>query len=326
MLDLQALAEPALVEPPAGPDLQYSPEYASLEHVVAGKPETQVGDKIVPAEPPNWRAAVDSAKAILAQSKDLRVAVILTRALLETAGFDGLAGGLGLVRRLVTGFWPTLHPKLDAEDNDDPTARVNAMASLVTRDAIQAIRAAPIVSSPALGHVSLKSIDAGGPQGASTVDGTFEQITTEVLDGRVATLAQCVQEATSLSTAWANALPGSGPDFTELLRTLAQAQKILKARAASRQGAPAEASDGAGGAPEAAAPRALQGEVRSRDDVVRAIDAICAYYLRAEPSSPVPLLLQRSRRLVTMSFVDILKEMLPESVAPLQKISGKTDG
>jgi type VI secretion system protein ImpA len=59
--------------------------------------------------------------------------------------------------------------------------------------------------------------------------------------------------------------------------------------------------------------------------VLRAIDAICAYYARAEPSSPVPLLLQRSRRLVTMSFLDILKEMLPESVANLQKISGTTD-
>jgi len=40
----------------------------------------------------------------------------------------------------------------------------------------------------------------------------------------------------------------------------------------------------------------------------------------------VPLLLQRCRRMVTMSFVDILKEMLPESVAGLQKIAGKTDG
>jgi type VI secretion system protein ImpA len=69
-----------------------------------------------------------------------------------------------------------------------------------------------------------------------------------------------------------------------------------------------------------------RGEVRTRDDVLCAIDAICAYYAKAEPSSPVPLLLQRSRRLVTMSFTDILKEMLPEAIPNLQKISGKTDG
>ena len=97
-----------------------------------------------------------------------------------------------------------------------------------------------------------------------------------------------------------------------------------------RQGSPAEVAGEAtnGAAAEAAETPAvaLRGEVRSRDDVLRAIDAICAYYARAEPSSPVPLLLQRCRRMVTMSFVDILKEMLPESVAGLQKIAGKTDG
>ena len=88
-----------------------------------------------------------------------------------------------------------------------------------------------------------------------------------------------------------------------------------------------DATNGAAAeAAEAPAGATLRGEVRSRDDVLRAIDAICAYYARAEPSSPVPLLLQRCRRMVTMSFVDILKEMLPESVAGLQKIAGKTDG
>ena len=66
-------------------------------------------------------------------------------------------------------------------------------------------------------------------------------------------------------------------------------------------------------------------EFGRRDDVLRAIDAICAYYARNEPSSPVPLLLQRSKRLVTMSFMDILKEIVPESVPNVQKITGKTD-
>ncbi len=67
------------------------------------------------------------------------------------------------------------------------------------------------------------------------------------------------------------------------------------------------------------------GEIGSRDDVLRAIDAICAYYARSEPSSPVPLLLQRCKRLVAMAFTDILKELLPESLPNLQKIAGKTE-
>jgi type VI secretion system protein ImpA len=346
MLDLEALAQPASSEPPSGPNLQYSPEYANLERAAAGKPERQVGAAIVPAEPPDWRAVRDQSAALLASSKDLRVAVLLVRALVETEGFEGLAGGLQLVRRLVEEQWPTLHPMLDAEDNDDPTFRVNAMAALTHRDVLQAIRSAPLVTSKAFGSVSLRALDASaaprtapaagakpgaqpGPS-AGALEAAFQQVTPEALAQATATLARCSQEAAALALGWSERLPSSGPDFTELRRTLAQAHQSVRTRMEQRQGDAAPAGDAAtnGAAAEAAeAPAAaLRGEVRSRDDVLRAIDAICAYYARAEPSSPVPLLLQRCRRMVTMSFVDILKEMLPESVAGLQKIAGKTDG
>jgi type VI secretion system protein ImpA len=341
MLDLEALAQPASSEPPSGPNLQYSPEYASLERAAAGKPERQVGAAIVPAEPPDWRAVRDQSGALLASSKDLRVAVLLTRALLETDGFEGLAGGLRLVRRLVEEHWATLHPLLDAEDNDDPTFRVNAMAGLTHRDVLHAIRSAPLVVSKAFGSVSLRALDGAGPRpagakaaplgpSASTLEAAFQQVPPEVLSQAATTLARCTQEAAAIATGWAARLPSSGPDFTDFRRALAQAQNAVRTRMDQRQGdAPQPNGEASGGvaaeaadAPAAAMPR---GEVRSRDDVLRAIDAICAYYARAEPSSPVPLLLQRCRRMVTMSFVDILKEMLPESVAGLQKIAGKTD-
>jgi type VI secretion system protein ImpA len=260
--------------------------------------------------------------------------------LLELEGFEGLAAGVRLVRRLVEDQWPTLHPQLDAEDNDDPTFRVNAMAALTHRDVLQAMRSAPLVTSKAFGSVSLRALDgaaaarpagAKGPPGPSTgaLEAAFQQVAPEVLSQATATLTLCVQEAAALATGWAERLPTAGPDFTEFRRALAQAQQAVRTRMDQRQGdAPQPGGDATNGqASEVAEPPAagIRGEVRSRDDVLRAIDAICAYYARAEPSSPVPLLLQRCRRMVTMSFVDILKEMLPESVAGLQKIAGKTD-
>ena len=203
MLDLEALAQPASSEPPSGPNLQYSPEYANLERAAAGKPERQVGATIVPAEPPDWRAVRDQAGTLLATSKDLRVAVYLVRALLELEGFEGLAGGVRLVRRLVEEQWPTLHPQLDAEDNDDPTFRVNAMAALTHRDVLQAIRSAPLVTSKAFGSVSLRALDgaaAARPAGAKAPPGpsagaleaAFQQVSPEVLSQAVATLTLCV--------------------------------------------------------------------------------------------------------------------------------------
>jgi type VI secretion system protein ImpA len=210
---------------------------------------------------------------------------------------------------------------------------------------LQAIRSAPLVTSKAFGSVSLRALDGAaarpaaagakptpatqGPS-AGALEAAFQQVSPEVLAQAVATLSRCTQEAAALAVAWAERLPSAGPDFTELRRALAQAHQAVKTRMDQRQGDAAGGStDATNGTPAEAAEApamALRGEVRSRDDVLRAIDAICAYYARAEPSSPVPLLLQRCRRMVTMSFVDILKEMLPESVAGLQKIAGKTDG
>lgn len=348
MLEVEALLRPALSEPPSGPNLQYSPQYTNLERVAAGKPERQVGGTIVAAEPPDWRAVIDEASGLLAASKDLRIAVTTARALVEVGGFDGLADGLALVRGLIDRYWDTLHPQLDSEDGNDPTFRVNALATLTHRDMLNAIRAAPLVVSRAFGTVTLRALEAantrpadkkppGDGKGASanapsagTLEAAFQEAPHESLLGAAATLARCSQDARALSESWARRLPSAGPDFTELLRLLKQAENAVKSRADQRQGAgdsdgaQPDGKPGPSGAGEAAG--ALRGEVRSRDDVLRAIDAICAYYARAEPSSPVPLLMQRGRRLVTMSFLDIVKDMVPESIPNLQKIAGKTDG
>lgn len=358
MPEIDALLQPALSEPPSGPNLQYTAQYTNLERAAAGKPERQVGGLIVPAEPPEWRALIEQSRALLATSKDLRIAVTMTRALTEVDGFGGLADGLTLVRGLVERFWESLHPQIDVEDGNDPTFRVNALAGLTHREMLQAIRSAPLIVSKAFGTVTLRALDAAGPRppdkkpapagdgkagsasgasnlpNAAAIEAAFQQAPQEALAAAWATLAQCSQQAAALAEAWSRRLPSAGPDFTELLRVLKQAEQAVKNRmdqrtAANSQGAPPDDKPGAAGAGSPAGETAsgvLRGEVRSREDVLRAIDAICAYYARAEPSSPVPLLLQRGRRLVTMSFLDIVKDMVPESIPSLQKIAGKTDG
>ena len=67
---------------------------------------------------------------------------------------------------------------------------------------------------------------------------------------------------------------------------------------------------------------AVSGEIASREDVVRVIDRVCAYYERCEPSSPVPLLLRRARRLVSMSFFEVLRDLTPDGVPRAEMICG----
>ncbi|MCY2964693.1 MAG: type VI secretion system protein TssA, partial [Planctomycetota bacterium] len=70
--------------------------------------------------------------------------------------------------------------------------------------------------------------------------------------------------------------------------------------------------------------QALTGEILTRDDVVKAIDKICEYYARHEPSSPLPLLLKRAKRLSTMSFMEILQDLVPDGVPQAQLFGGTT--
>ena len=73
------------------------------------------------------------------------------------------------------------------------------------------------------------------------------------------------------------------------------------------------------GAPAPARPRGV-GDIESREDVLRAIDAICAYYARHEPSSPVPLLLDRAKRLISKSFLEVLEDIAPESLVQVRQL------
>jgi type VI secretion system protein ImpA len=339
MLDLEALLQPIEAATPSGSDLRYAPEYADLERVMAGKAERALGEAVVPAEPPDWRATLDKGVALFGKTKDLRVAIAMTRALLELHGFAGLAEGVTLIDKMVQTFWDTLHPQLDADDANDPTARVNAMSELTRREVIQALRAAPLVVSRVFGVVNLKAIDLaarGAPSAGAaatapmaSIEGAFQEVPLPVLAETTAAVTRCVDATRALAEKWAERLPASGPDFTELRRVLGQAQQTLKVPLEQRQPQDGASGDANGAETLPAAGKegegrtSAPGRVQSREDVLRAIDAICAYYAKYEPSSPVPLLLQRSKRLVTMSFMDILKDMLPDSVQAVEKITGK---
>jgi type VI secretion system protein ImpA len=52
----------------------------------------------------------------------------------------------------------------------------------------------------------------------------------------------------------------------------------------------------------------------SRADAVSLLEQVSAFYRRAEPSSPIPLLTERARGLIERDFLTILKDVLPDLV------------
>jgi hypothetical protein len=75
-----------------------------------------------------------------------------------------------------------------------------------------------------------------------------------------------------------------------------------------------EAGFGGGSGMTLAAGAGFSGTIRSRDEAIRALDAICAYFAAFEPGSPVPLALTRAREWIGLDFMSVLQDIAPNSL------------
>ena len=128
--DFAKLLQPVAAERPCGDDLEYDPDYLALTQASLGKPERQMGESTIPAEDPDWREVKRLGLQLLERSKDLRIAVPVARALMHTDGLAAFAAALRGIDALLTQFWDGLYPLLDADDDNDPTMRVNTLLAL----------------------------------------------------------------------------------------------------------------------------------------------------------------------------------------------------
>jgi type VI secretion system protein ImpA len=333
-LDIQSLVAPVSEDSPCGDDLEYDPEFGELDRIAQGKPGHEMGEEVIEPQPPNWDEVADAATALFVRTKDLRVATHLAHAQLNLDGLPGLASGLELIKRLLQDFWDQVHPQLDEEDDNDPTLRMNSLTPLNSRDVfIRSLDRAVLVSSKALGRFSLRDIRlASGevklPDGDDTpvpdpahIDAAFLDCELEELTGNSEAASQCVSLLNDLE-AYTSEQVGAelAPELGNLSSELNAVRGILNQQL-SRRGVAVEAVEGEAGE-EAAEGPSMSGEIRSRDDAIRVLDRVSEYFRRNEPSSPVPLLLQRAKRLISKDFMEILRDIAPQGVSDAEMISG----
>lgn len=342
-IDLDRLLQPVTEDTPAGPDLEYDPAYLNAFRASLGTPERRMGDTVVAAEEPDWPQVQTLAADLLTRAKDLRVAVLLTRALSHLQGLEGLATGLALIQGMLARYWDQLHPRLDPEDGNDPTARVNALLDLCDREhLLDFLRTAPLVRSPVFGLLAYRDIEVSEGKispspgakalDAATVNAIFQDCNIDELKASAATASDARGQVQGILDTLSDRIRTDQlPNLDPLGGLLAAIGKTLEGHLTLRL---PEAADTVGpedggpqpepgtGAAMAPSAKAALGQVGSREDVVHAIDRICDYYSRYEPSSPVPLLLQRARRLATGSFVDIVRDLAPGALAEIEKVCG----
>jgi type VI secretion system protein ImpA len=315
---------------PCGEDLEYDDEFREMEKAAAGRPPSQFESNGVP---PDWRAVLNQAEALFERTRDLRVAIYWSRARVRTEGAPTLGEGLRLVHGLLERYWEDLHPR---PDDGDAYARINALIDMGSPGGLLGdLRESLVINDRTIGElrgrdveVALGSLDprvGESPQGRGQIEEMLRDATKahpelrefpSAAVGRIEQLQQLMRDRVGYAAA---------PEFKGLLTALSGLRDLVP-----REDAGAARVDvGTGSdnvsspsAPSRAARAGLTGGIDSRADALRAIDMVCEFLERTEPTNPAQLLLRRARKLVNKNFVELVRELAPESLNEVARVMG----
>lgn len=320
----------------------------------------------------DWSEVLSQSADLAASGRDIRLLVIVARALTNAESFDGMTQGLGLLTATVEQYWDTVHPVLReaASPREAATRRINALFQLENNDngLLCDLEFTTVLSPRGIGPITVGDLCAGGlsrsqaqaemPSGLGDKEMAELFARHEARVNRVtaacraqaaerpeemAALVQSVGAARTALAALEAALTarvgenGVGVKFKELDKMLGRALAPLAAALAQdASGAPAsevtamtESSAPApmtnGAHPPPAAAGSIPGAVNSRRDVERCLDMIIDFYERTEPSSPIPHLARRMRKMVPMNFLQLMEEIAPSGMKEFKNVAGVDD-
>ena len=202
------------------------------------------------------------------------------------------------------------------------------------------MRAAPLVEVPLLGNISLRDIQLSSGEAhegedvsafdRSSIEGAFLDCDLEELMSLYEMVKGSLESANGIDSMITGHIgAGNAPNLEALVKMLDSIDQVLFGYLDQR-GAfdPPEEDSGDDEDGTVAAQRQKEpggggsGEITSRKDVIATLDRICEYYQRFEPSSPLPILLQRAKRLVSKSFLDIIRDLTPDALSQAESLGG----
>ena len=335
-INIETLLEPVAGDNPCGEDLSDLTEYYVLEDLATGKEEDGFGGE---AQEPQWPQVIDLATELLAQGKELRVVVLLAHALVAREGADGLRDGLQLLRRMLEQYWDGLYPELDPDDDAPAMARVNMLPDLTSEAGVfsRLVRGIPLTASRQLGKYSWRDIQIARGEisvseedkapGLDVIEAAFRDTPpedTQALCGYLQGAAESVEATDQFLSEKVG--PGNAAGLSNLSSLLRRILTHVQGSAAGEDMPGDQSVAGADAtAPDGAAPRAPQagvGEIRSQDDVRRALDRICSWYEQNEPSSPLPLMLRRAQKLIGKNFREIVRDIANNAESQIDELFG----
>jgi type VI secretion system protein ImpA len=339
-----ALREPISPEQPCGVNLDDTPVLSALLPALdalrlfgqARSPEAPPDDDGGERELSKARAPLEwdriRAESLdgLSKSKDLRLLAYLGTALLRADGLPAFSQVLTNASDWLENYWPQVYPALE----EDAIARRNALNCFADPMAVvDRIWRLPLVSSRQHGRFSLRDIEIARGQASpgameakpdeAAIQAAFGEMPLEELTALEASVSAAIAALNSIDAKMrSEGGPEVAPDFGPLLTQFAKLSRFCKEQLATRVPAADGDSVAAGAAGQ---PAFSAGVINSRQDAVRALDAVAEYFRRHEPSSPIPLFVERAKRLVAKDFLEVLADIAPEALTVARSAGGLKD-
>lgn len=329
--DSQALLQPFPGDQPCGQNLDETPLLASLD---ALRLFGQSRSLDVPPEPDEKRKPLEwvqiraAALDALGKSRDLRLLAYLAAAFLRTDGLPAFCETLSVASGWLESYWPHLYPLVD----EDAIARRNALNCFADPMAVvERLRRMPLVESRQHGQFSLRDIEIAtgqAPPGTSDARPDEGQINVAFGDMPLEELSSLQRKVDDTLAALAKIEgkmreeggPEVAPSFEPLSVQLIKISRLLRTQLASRSDANSPTiSDSTEHVGTAAV---SVGAIRSHQDAIRALDAVAEFFRRNEPSSPIPLFVERAKRLVAKDFLEVLADVAPGALEAARAAGG----
>jgi type VI secretion system protein ImpA len=329
------LLEPVSDAAACGDDLEYDPAFIMLQAAVAPSAPVQYGDFVETPASVNWAEAERECEALLARTKDLRVAIILLRAAVRLRGAAGLRDGMVFLQALLERYGSRLHPLPYFDGEWDPVTFANALAALADAEgALADVREIPLPKA-AGAQLQLRDIekalamprqkDALAPESVTRMlkelaaRGEAVVLALGEAHGRLAQIA-----------AWATSgLKADAPNLAPLSRLLqpfSEIDRLVEPAPAAQPPAPvAEMQAGRASAPDLpnpvprattppphAAPTATTvptAPAMDRWTALATIRQVREWFEDNEPSSPVTVMLREAERMVGKRFSELAQSI-----------------
>ncbi len=322
-VNVEGLLAPVSDGNPVGDDLSYDPQRQEIETAFersASGSSANDGDV-------DWRGVLGLIEDQGKRTKDIWLAVYMARAGARMARLDVVERGAAYLAGLISTYWDTVHPQLDEYGFQGRKAPMESLTRI--GEFLGPLRTIVLISHARLGEYSSNDLERFARNGDSEDGyGMFRAALNETapedlaeVKGRLDTIEAGLRETDRIMTA--NAGGDTSVNFQPAYDVLSAIKRNLDFFTGGAEAAP-EAGAGdvpaAGGAASAPRSGGAPGSVESREDVMRALDAIADYYRRKEPSSPVPLALMRAREWVTLDFMAVMEDIAPGSLDDVRRI------